>query len=95
MSDGVFWPELEAWLLEHGIRVADCYQVAIRWTVDSVHGGPTWNGPVRMQVDLWRNNEQGLRYVGQDGEIASETLMIPMRRLPAVEVVRYRPEAPR
>jgi hypothetical protein len=90
MGDGVFWPELRAWLEEHGIPVDDCYQVVVAWNPASVHGGENWEGPVRMQVTRYRLDGQGRRYLTADGEPASETRMVPMRRMPAVEVVRYR-----
>lgn len=98
MSDGVFWPEFEAWLLEHGINPTNCYQVQITWTPKSVHGHTRdrFNGPVRMEVGLYRLNEQGRPYTRvENNEVATETLVVPMRRLPAVEVVRYRTEVER
>jgi hypothetical protein len=96
VSDGVFWPEFEAWLLEHGINPGDCYQVQITWTPKSVHGGGSFDGPVRMEVGLYRLNEQGRPYTRiENNQVATETRLVPMRRLPAVEVVRYRTEVER
>jgi hypothetical protein len=95
VSDGVFWPEFEAWLLEHGIDPGDCYQVQITWTSESVHGRTrdSFDGPVRMEVGLYQLNEQGRPYTRvENNEVATETRMVAMRRLPAVEVVRYRTE---
>lgn len=91
MSDGVFWPEFEAWLRAHGIEPNDCYEIRVTWTPSSVHPAGSWDGPVRMEVSLWRVNDQGDRYLDETGDAVSVTRMIPMRHLPAVEVVRSVP----
>ncbi len=89
ISDGVSWPELRAWLLEHDIDADNCYEIHVAWTVGSTGG----SGPIRMEVDTWRVNDKGSRHVGEDGEPATEHRMVQMRHLPAVEVVRYREES--
>lgn len=88
MSDGVFWPEFEAWLQAHGIEPNDCSEIQVTWTPKSVHGGESGDGPVGMEVSLWLHRD-GFRYV-ENGKVASVIRTIPMRHLPAVEVVRYK-----
>jgi hypothetical protein len=92
MSDGVFWSELRAWLEEHGVNINECADVTVSWTPHSVHGGGDYNGPVSMEVTEFETNEQGRRFM-RDGEVAATHRMVPMRRLPIVEVVRYREES--
>jgi hypothetical protein len=82
MSDGVYWPEFEAWLNAHGIPAGDCYEITIHWTPASVHSQGQ-DGPVCMLVGLYRQDAEGKHYIG-------EMRMVPMRHLPAVEVIRYR-----
>ncbi len=92
MSDGVFWPELRAWLEEHGVNIDECAGVTVAWTPRSVHGGGSYQGPVSMEITEFEKNEQGNRFM-RDGEVAATTRMVPMLRLPMVEVVRYRETA--
>jgi hypothetical protein len=93
MSDGVFWPEFEQWLREHGIEPGDCYRVEVAWTPKTIHGGQEWRGPVGMEASLWLRRD-GFRYRDPEtGDVASVTRTIPMRHLPAVDVVRYRSTA--
>jgi hypothetical protein len=90
MSDGVFWPEFEQWLRAHDIEPDDCSEIRVTWTPQSVHGAGSWEGPVHMVVDLWLRRD-GFRYREDGtGKVASVTRTIPMRHLPAVEVIRYR-----
>ncbi len=79
MSDGVYWPELRAWLEEHGVNINECAGVTVAWTPRSVHGGGSYQGPVSMEITEFEKNEQGNRFM-RDGEVAATTRMVPMLR---------------
>jgi len=88
MSDGVFWPEFEQWMLAHGLDPRDTAEIAWR-PPHAGAGDPDENWPQRLEVLVYKRNEDGHRYM-EDGEIAAETRIVPMLHLPAVDVVRYR-----
>jgi hypothetical protein len=86
MSDGVWWPEFEQWLLAHGIDPVDTAEIA--WRPPTAGAG---GQPQRFEVLTYKRNADGNRYRDPEtGEAATETRVVPMRHLPAVEVVRYR-----
>jgi hypothetical protein len=87
MSDGVFWPEFEAWMLAHGIDPQETAQ--LRWVPPHAGAG---DRPQTIEVTAYKTRD-GRRYL-EDGEPATHTRLVPMRHLPAVEVVRYRTESP-
>jgi hypothetical protein len=90
MSDGVWWPEFEQWMLAHGIDPADTAEIA--WRPPSAGCN---DGPQCLEVLVYKRGENGQRYAIRDDagqlQAATETKVVPMRHLPAVEVVRYRP----
>jgi hypothetical protein len=88
MSDGVWWPEFEQWLLAHGIDPKDTAEVAWR-PPHAGAGDPDEHRPQALEVLVYKRNENGQRYM-EDGEAATETRVVPMLHLPAVEVTRYR-----
>jgi hypothetical protein len=86
MSDGVWWPEFEQWLLAHGID-CDRERVAeVAWRPPSAGAG---DRPQCLEVTTFRLRD-GHPYKAVDGDVATETRVVPMLHLPAVEVVRYR-----
>jgi hypothetical protein len=85
MSDGVFWPEFEQWMLAHGINPGDTAEIA--WRPPSAGCN---DGPQSLEVTVYKRDEDGKRYLIKADQVATETKIIPMRHLPAVEVVRYR-----
>jgi hypothetical protein len=84
MSDGVWWPEFEQWLLDHGINPEHTAQLCWR----PPHAG-AGDRPQCIEVTTFKLRD-GQRYMDK-GEVATETRIVPMRHLPAVEVIRYRP----
>jgi hypothetical protein len=87
MSDGVWWPEFEQWLLAHGLDPKDTAELAWR----PPHAG-NWGGPQCIEATVYLRNGDGHRYRdAATKEPATETRVVPMRHLPAVEVIRYRP----
>jgi hypothetical protein len=84
MSDGVWWPEFEQWMLAHGINPGDTAEIAWR----PPNAGFS-DRPQCLEVLVYKRDENGQRYI-KDGEAATETRVVPMLHLPAVEVTRYR-----
>lgn len=89
MSDGVFWPEFEAWMLAHGIDPGQTAEISWR----PPHAGAS-DRPQCVEVTTYKLRD-GRRYQIEDGMAATETRVVPMRHLPAVEVIRYRTEPER
>jgi hypothetical protein len=87
MSDGVWWPEFEQWLLAHGIDPKDTAEIAWR-PPHAGAGDPDENRPQCLEVLIYKRRD-GQRYM-ENGEPATETRIVPMLHLPAVEVIRYR-----
>jgi hypothetical protein len=87
MSDGVFWPELKAWLLAHGIDPDAEGVTEVAWRMPSAGID---SRPQCIEVTTFRQRN-GKSYLDENGEVATETRVIPMRHLPAVEVIRSRP----
>jgi hypothetical protein len=85
MSDGVWWPEFKQWMLAHGIEARDTAQIA--WRPPTAGAG---DQPQCLEVTRYKRNADGNHYLDERGEIATETRVVPMLRLPAVEVIRYR-----
>lgn len=90
MSDGVWWPEFEQWMLAHGINPGDTAEIA--WRPPHAGHGPEEDGrPQCLEVLIYRRNADGNYYRDPvTGDIATETRVVPMLHLPAVEVTRYR-----
>jgi len=94
-GDGVFWPEFESWLDAHGIEANDCRRITVLWDPEFVRRGIS--GPVHMEVILFEREDGHLVRAGERCERCLELAkhrhaLMPMRHLPAVEVVRYREE---
>jgi hypothetical protein len=93
MSDGVGWPEFEQWLLAHGLDPRDIAEIV--WRPPHAGAGyPNENKPQCLEVLTYLRNEDGHRYRDPaTGEAATETRVVPMLHLPAVEAVRvlYQP----
>jgi hypothetical protein len=86
MSDGVWWPEFEQWMLAHGIDPRDTAEIA--WRPPLAGAG---NRPQYLEVLVYLRNADGDRYRDPaTGDAATETRFVPMLHLPAVEVTRYR-----
>jgi hypothetical protein len=87
MSDGVWWPELKQWLLAHGIDPDTEAVAEVAWRMPSAGVD---SRPQCLEVTTFRRNGDGKHYLGENGEVATETRVVPMLHLPAVEVTRYR-----
>ena len=89
MSDGVWWPEFEQWIRAHDLDPADIAEIA--WRPPTAGGiAAAYERPQAMEVLLYKRNEQGRLYKDASGDAATETRVVPMLHLPAVEVIRYR-----
>jgi hypothetical protein len=90
MSDGVWWPEFEQWMLDHGLDPKDTAEIAWR-PPHAGAGDPDEDRPQSLEVLVYLRNEDGHRYFDPTTkEPATEIRVVPMRHLPAVEVTRYR-----
>ena len=84
MSDGVWWPEFEQWIRAHGLDPSDIAELAWRPPTEAYHR------PQCLEVLIYKRNENGRLYKDASGGPATETRVVPMLHLPAVEVTRYR-----
>lgn len=85
MSDGVFWPEFKAWLQAHGID-PDTEQVqSVAWEADCGFG------PIRMHAYTLKRDADGKTMLDENGKPAVVERIVPMRHLPAVDVIRGQP----
>jgi hypothetical protein len=86
MSDGVWWPEFEQWMLAHGLDPNDVAELAWRPGTSGNFGRPQC-----IEALVYLRSTDGHRYFDPvTKEPATEVRVVPMRHLPAVEVIRYR-----
>lgn len=89
MSDGVWWPEFEQWIRAHGLDPSDIAEITWRPpTAGAI--AEAYRRPQSFEVLVYKHNESGRLYKDASGEVATETRIVPMLHLPAVEVIRYR-----
>src|SRR5215216_6170175 len=76
MSDGVFWPEFEQWMLAHGLDPRDTAEITWRSPHAGAYGGGMENGPQSLEVLVYKRNENGRIYKDASGGVATETRIV-------------------